>query len=313
MLSRIADSLFWLSRYMERADGLIRSAITHYVLSLDTVNIGNTNWRPILKTFSMANEATISAIENDNNATLRMLIADQQNQSSLKVIITRARENARGAQDHITKELWEEINAFYHLINKVTAEGGFDQKDILQTLKLFSHHGLLFTGIADVTMPRGLGWSFMNLGKFIERCFEIITETDQHYKQINYNLGAENAIIHWRELLFALSGYELHLKTYYGYNYNRDVLHQVIFNKDFPHSVMYTLERIDRYLNDIVIKNQSPQNTNLMLCFKRLHTRLKYMDTATIDSNNLQRFFEDIRTEMLQISQQLSQNFFSYQ
>ena len=261
----------------------------------------------------MADEATVSALENDTNGTLGILMCDQQNQSSLKVIITRARENARGAQDHITKEAWEEVNALYHLVNQFTAGDGFGQQDIIQTLQLFSHHSLLYTGIADVTMPRGLGWSFMNLGKFIERCFEIITESDQHYKQINYNLGAENAIIQWRELLFALSGYELHLKTYRGSNYNKNVLHQVIFNEDFPHSVMYTLERIEKYLNDIVLENQSPDNMELMCSFRRLYSRLKYMDRSTINSGNLRLFFDDIRTEMLQISRQLNQNFFSYQ
>jgi uncharacterized alpha-E superfamily protein len=312
MLSRIADSLFWLSRYMERADGLIRATTTRYVLSLDGVMIGHTTWRPILETFSMADEATVSALENDTNGTLRILMCDQQNQSSLKVIITRARENARGAQDHITKEAWEEVNALYHLVNQFTGDR-FGLQDIIQTLQLFSHHSLLYSGIADVTMPRGLGWSFMNLGKFIERCFEIITESDQHYKQINYNLGAENAIIQWRELLFALSGYELHLKTYRGSNYNRNVLHQVIFNEDFPHSVMYTLERIEKYLNDIVLENQSPDNMELMRSFRRLYSRLKYMDRSTINSANLRHFFDDIKTEMLQISRQLNQNFFSYQ
>jgi hypothetical protein len=76
---------------------------------------------------------------------------------------------------------------------------------------------------------------------------------------------------------------------------------------------MYTLERIEKYLNDIVLENQSPDNMELMCSFRRLYSRLKYMDRSTINSGNLRHFFDDIRTEMLQISRQLNQNFFSYQ
>lgn len=312
MLSRIADSLFWLSRYMERADGLLRATSTHYILSLDNVVLGNMTWKPILEIFATADEDQIKQLEKDTYATLQTLITDVTNQSSLKVIVTRARENARGAQDHITKEVWEEVNAFYHLINQSSFNNGFGQQDVIQTLQSFSQHSVLFTGIADVTMPRGLGWSFMNLGKLIERCFEVITLTEQHYQLINFNLKPENPIINWKELLFALSGYELHLKTYRGSNYNRNVLHQIIFNEDFPHSVMYTLARIEKYISDISAENQSPANSDLLRQFGRLHTRIKYMDPATLNSSNLQKFLEELKTELLQFSSQLSQNFFSY-
>jgi uncharacterized alpha-E superfamily protein len=297
---------------MERADGLLRATSTHYILSLDNIVLGNMTWKPILEIFATAEDEQIKQLENDTQGTLQTLITDVTNQSSLKVIVTRARENARGAQDHITKEVWEEVNAFYHLINQSSLNDGFGQQDVIQTLQLFSQHSVLFTGIADVTMPRGLGWSFMNLGKLIERCFEVITLTDQHYQLIDYSLKQENAMIHWKELLFALSGYELHLKTYRGSNYNRNVLYQILFNEDFPHSVAYTLARIEKYINDIVAENQSSANSELLRRFGRLHTRIKYMDPAIITSSNLQEFLEELKTELLQFSNQLSQNFFSY-
>lgn len=313
MLSRIADSLFWLSRYMERADGLLRATRTHYMLSLDNVVMSDKSWRSVLEIFTTADINTINEIQNDSHSSLRTLITDQKNQSSLKVILTRARENARGAQDHITKEVWEETNAMYHFINKASINERFDEQDAMQVLQQLTQHSLLFTGIAEVTMPRGLGWSFMSLGKFTERCFEILSFCDKHYQAINYDLNAESAMIHWKELLFSLSGYELHLKTYRASNYNRNVLHQVLFNEDFPHSVIYTLARIEKYLNDIVQENQSPANNELLRSFGRLYSRIKYIDHNAINSDNLQSFIEGTQQEMLQFSNQLGQNFFSYQ
>ncbi|MGN6490451.1 MAG: alpha-E domain-containing protein [Agriterribacter sp.] len=313
MLSRIADSLFWLNRYMERADGLLRVTSTHYNLSLDNVVMGVTTWRPVLEIFTTQTNEEIQLLEHDTSGALRTLLTDTANPNSLKVIITRARENARGAQDHITKEVWEEINALYHFINQSNISDRQGEQDVIQMMHLFTQHSLLYMGVADVTMPRGPGWSFMNLGKFIERCFEIIVIVDKHYEKINYNLHAEDVIIQWRELLFSLSGYELHLKTYRGSNYNQNVLHQVLFNDDFPHSVMYCLTRTEKYLADIVAENQSPGNAELMRYFNRFYSRLKFMDPKEINSNNLRSFLEGIRTELLQFSHIFAQNFFSYQ
>ncbi|MBX3254166.1 MAG: alpha-E domain-containing protein [Chitinophagaceae bacterium] len=313
MLSRIADSLFWLSRYMERADGLLRATSTHYILSLDNVVMGAMTWKPVLEIFTTKNEEEIRQLEHDTAASLHTLLTDVNNQNSLKVVITRARENARGAQDHVTKEVWEEINALYHLLNQPTISERQGEQDVIQMMQLFSQHSLLYTGVADVTMPRGLGWSFMNLGKFIERCFEVIVMADKHYERIGYNLHEENVIIQWKELLFSLSGYELHLKTYRGADYNHNVLHQVLFNDDFPHSVLYSLTRIEKYLKDIVAENPSPGNANLLRCFGRLYSRVQYMDPKSIDSGSLKSFLADIREDLLQFSNALGQNFFSYQ
>lgn len=282
-------------------------------MSLDNVVLGDKSWRPVLEIFTTIDSDAIKEIEYDTHAALRTLITDQKNQSSLKTILTRARENARGAQDHITKEVWEETNAMYHFINKATINETFDERDVLQILQQLTQHSLLFTGIAEITMPRGLGWSFMSMGKFTERCFEILTFCEKHYEVIDYDIDSESAMIHWKELLFSLSGYELHLKTYRTLSYNRNVLHQVIFNEDFPHSVIYTLTRIEKYLSDIVQENQSSANNELLRNFRRLYSRIKYMDANTINSDNLKPFLDDLQDEMLQFSNQLGQNFFSYQ
>ncbi len=312
MLSRIADSLFWLSRYMERTDGLLRATSSHYILSLDNV-MGKMSWRSVLESFTTLPAGQIAAIEHNTTASLHTLLTDTANQNSLKVIVTRARENARGAQDHITKEAWEEINALYHLINQFNISDGKDDQDLIQMMLLLTQQSLLYTGIADVTMPRGLGWSFMNLGKFIERCFEILSLVNKHYEAIRYNLNEENVIIRWKELLYSLSGYELHLKMYRGSHYNRNVLHQVLFNEDFPHSVLYSLSRIKRYLEDVATEHPSSSSSELLRRFGALYSKIKYMDPHEINSDNLRSFLESTRNDLLQFSNKLGQTFFSYQ
>ncbi|HEX5025515.1 MAG TPA: alpha-E domain-containing protein, partial [Agriterribacter sp.] len=86
MLSRIADSLFWLSRYMERADGLLRTTSTHHILSLDNIGLPSTSWRPVLEVFTTLSTEEISALEHDNSGSLHTLLSDDNNSNSLKVI-----------------------------------------------------------------------------------------------------------------------------------------------------------------------------------------------------------------------------------
>ncbi len=312
MLSRIADSLFWLNRYMERADGLLRVAYTHYNLSLDKGILGSRTWRPVLEIFTHCSEEEIVDIENNTGAALEKLLLDTNNQNSLKAIVTRARENARGAQDHITKEVWEEVNSVYHLINQPSLKEKLYSSEALHIIDVFSKHTTMYTGVTDITMPRGIGWSFMNVGKYVERCFETIIMVDKQFAQIGYDCNGVNDILQWRYLLLGLSGYELHLKTYRSTNYNRNVLHQVLFNQDFPHAVLYSLSRLDRYLKDIARENSTAENTALLRSLGRLHSSVKFMDPDTLNNLTLQQFLEDIKNGLQDFSIQLGQVFFSY-
>jgi len=118
MLSRIADSLYWMHRYMERADGMLRLMKTSYILSFDKVQASGMTWESALKIFTSLNQEEVAHLKQDNAAALKYLLLDTKNTNSLKVIITRARENARGVQDQITKEVWEQMNLIYHQINQ---------------------------------------------------------------------------------------------------------------------------------------------------------------------------------------------------
>ena len=114
MLSRIADSLFWLNRYIERSDTLLRMIYVHYILSLDKSENGNSSWRPVLELCTSFSSSTINEIENETAEVLKQILIDESNVNSIKFLVTRARENARGAQDHVTKEVWEVVNQMYH-------------------------------------------------------------------------------------------------------------------------------------------------------------------------------------------------------
>lgn len=311
MLSRIADSLFWLNRYMERADGLLRVASTHYILSFDKDANGNLTWKPVLEMFTSASTDEIASMENNTGLALQKLITDTNNTNSLKTILGRARENARGVQDHITKEVWEEVNSVYHNTNRDGISKRLHGDQAMEVLDMFTRHSVMYNGITHITMARGTGWSFMNLGKYIERCLEGIVLIDKQYQLIDYHFEDVKDIMQWRYLLMSLSGYELHLKTYGSFNYNRNVLHQVLFNREFPHSVLYSLSRIERHLKEVTATD-SESNAALLRVFGRLYSKVQYTDMSTLDPKTLPVFLGEVRNDLLYFVKRLVQQFFSY-
>lgn len=311
MLSRIADSLFWLNRYMERADGLLRVVSTHYILSFDKDVNGNLTWKPVLEMFSTTAAEDVESIASNTGLVLQKLITDTVNTNSLRTIVGRARENARGVQDHLTKEVWEEVNSVYHLMNRPGIGKRLESDQAMEVLDMFTRHSVSYTGITHITMARGTGWSFMNLGKYIERCLEALVLIDKQYQLIDYNYDEVKDIMQWRYLLLSLSGYELHRKTYGSFNYNQNVLHQVLFNKEFPHSVIYSLSRIERHLKEVT-NMESEGNASLLRRFGRLHSKVQYADIDDLNPQTLPLFLQEVRSDLLQFTKQLVQQFFSY-
>jgi uncharacterized alpha-E superfamily protein len=312
MLSRIADSLYWLDRYMERTDGVLRILRTEYVLSLDSGNQVTTSWRPILKIFTQADEQLLNEIEFDTPKTLHYLIADTKNTNSLRALLNRSRENARGAQDHITKEVWEQVNHVYHTVNNPIIEKKLDGHETLPLLDSMTEMVTLYKGVTGSTMPRSMGWDFMNLGKYMERSMITLEVTNRYFSEINYNLHDTKDILYWRQLLLSLSGYELHLKTYRNTQYTLNVAEQVFFNRQFTRSIRYSLDKIGHYLEDVIDINNPAEKELLKREFGRLRSKIQYADLAQVNTITPEKFIADIRLNLLQFNRLLTQVFFSY-
>jgi len=312
MLSRIADSLFWLNRYMERSDGMLRLAGTHYIFSMDKDVNGTSSWKPVLEIFTESDEDYLNSIENNTEECLKHLLLDTTNTNCLKTLVNKARENARGVQDHITKEVWEEVNQMYHLVNQSELLHKIDSYHGLEVMEPLIKHTVFYTGITDITMPRGTGWCFMNLGKYIERCLQTIAFAEKQLEITNFREADTNDLLQWKYLLFSLSGYELHVKTYRSSNHNYNVLHQVLINENFTRSVMYSMQRIELYLNKIIGNEINEEKAALLRDFGRLFSKVRYMELDSLNKETVPVFFEDIKAGLVEFNQRVVQHFFSY-
>jgi uncharacterized alpha-E superfamily protein len=312
MLSRIADSLYWLDRYMERTDNILLILRTEYVLSLDEGTERSNSWQPVLEHFTTANRAQLDALSMNTPEALAFVVADTGNQNSLRALLTRARENARGAQDQITKEVWEQVNHIYHSIHADGFEDGLKDRDAVRLLDGMTEMTTLYRGVASGTMPRSIGWSFMNIGKHTERCMTTLDLTDRYLRAMDYDLEDQKDILYWRQLLLSLSGYELHLKSYRNGQHTRNVVDQVFFNRHFTRSLRYTLDKIGHYLKDVTDANPTQESEVLNRFFGRMHSRVRYADLDLIGEVTPEAFIRQMRDDLLRFTNLLAQAFFSY-
>jgi uncharacterized alpha-E superfamily protein len=312
MLSRIADSLFWLNRYMERSDCMMRVIRTNYILSFDIGNTNDFSWKDVADIFSHAPEDIAAESVKDTASALKFLITDTKNLNSIKVLITRARENARGAQDNITKEVWEQVNQLYHLVNAPDLEKKLTGSRSLEILDKLDEQNTLYYGVTESSMPRGQGWSFINLAKYIERCLLTIETSYAHFTKIDHQLDKTQDILFWRNLLLSLSGYEQYLKTYTRDQHTMNVVDHVIFNKNFPRSLIYSLQRIKRYLRDVIEYTKMEGSEDLQRNFGRICSNVEFADMNRIKEMGLPNFLHSLRQDILDFSNQLSKIYFSY-
>ena len=314
MLSRIADSLFWLSRYMERSEGMLRVLHTQYILSFDAEGNKPEFWKPVLTLFTHVPDEQLNQLSSDSHKSLHYLLSDPQNVNSVKQLIAKSRENARGIQDNITKEVWEHVNRLYHWMHDPEFEKTMVNRDVVPLLDEALSRTILYIGISDTTMPRGMGWSFMSLGRFTERCLLTVQLSMQHFEEMSYKLDKERDILYWRQLLLNLSGYEHHLKTYRSINTNDNVLDQIILDKNFPRSIKYALNRMEKYLRDVVNSDSSASQSGqqLYLEFSRFNSQIQYADIQYIQQHGLKNFMSMVQTNLYQFTNKLGQLFFSY-
>jgi uncharacterized alpha-E superfamily protein len=240
MLSRVADSVFWMARYLERTDNLLRLLRTEYIASQD--ELLNYDWQLLADTFGDPPKQKMSM--RSYRDALNHLVLNRQHESSIFTNIVRVRENARSVQDYITKELWQSLNDYYHLIRDPQTENLINRNDPVTAFDILLRESIIFYGTVNVTMSRGEGYMFLNLGKYTERCLQCLEVLDFKLNQMK---KVDNETIYWKHLLYSLSGYEFHTKFYKNALQSEEVMHQVLHNLQFAHSMSYSLAQIDRY------------------------------------------------------------------
>ncbi len=309
MLSRVADSLYWMSRYMERTDGILRVLKINYASSQDEMHAFS--WKPVLRIFTYLEEEKAQAIANHSRAVLQHMVTDKENPNSVVNIVTHARENARSVQDHITKEVWQCLNDYYHTVRNEELAEWFDKEDPVSVLDILIKQCMLYYGTLDITMARGEGYCFLNIGKFLERAIQSADILDVKFSDLDYD-PAKTDTMYWKYLLLSISGYELYLKTYQGGFEARNVVEEIVLNVNFPRSILYSINNVHRYFERLNTERKNSGFEKVDFMIGRIKSRVKYSTVDSILDQGLHTYLSSIREELQQVAVAINQHYFAY-
>ncbi len=295
---------------MERTDGILRMLKINYASSQDDVQ--EFSWMPVLKIFTFLNDEEAGELADNTRAVLQFMVINKDNPNSVLNIVTMARENGRSVQDHITKEMWQCLNDFYHTMRDPGLEEWLQKEDPITVLDNLLKKGLLYFGTTDVTMARGEGNSFINIGKYLERAIQSTDILDIKFSSLNYEVDKITDTTYWKYLLMSISGYELYLKTYRSGFEARNVVEQIVLNDQFPRSVIYSVNRLHRYFERLKNDGNAAAFNQIDFMIGKIKSKVRFSTAESISGENLHLFLHETKLSLFEIGDALSQNYFAH-
>jgi uncharacterized alpha-E superfamily protein len=304
MLARVADSLYWIGRYIERAEHVSRLSAVMLNATLDStlsaVQIGHIGLAALGEKDPGRGSQTYEAAHD--------LVLDREDTGSALVSLARARENARQVRDQITTETWERLNLLYLRVTGAGAEAAFDDdpagflNEIIADLHLFK-------GAADTTLSHGEGWRFLLLGVYIERA-QLIARL----LEVCFSDGKTPAVTEPIALMSVLRmacALEPYLRVYTADINPRYILEFLMFDEDFPRSIRFCTARMQDYLTQLSIQARTSRSDALRLS-GRLDARLKYADIGEVEASGAGALLAAVSAECVAIHEAIYGAFIAY-
>lgn len=310
MLSRVADSLYWMSRYMERTDNLLRMLKINYAYSQD--DMIKFTWQPVLEIYTPLKPEEISRLDQSNRSVLTFMILDKENPNAIINLVTKARENARSVQDHITKELWQCLNEFYLYMRDTHLEQMLQNQDPITVLDLLIRQGLVYYGTTEITMMRGEGLSFMSIGKYVERILQASQILDVKFSSLSYDLDKTIDTTYWKYFLLSISGYQLYLKSYRSGFEGRNIVHLILFNVHFPRSVLYSLNQLTYYFERLKNDRNIKSFETVSFMIGKHRSKVQYSTVDSVSEIGLHSYLTEIISEINAIGKAFNNQYFAY-
>jgi uncharacterized alpha-E superfamily protein len=306
LLSRVADSLYWIGRYLERAEHTIRLIDVRLDLELDRRQ-GVDGWN-----FSRLCAAVQCAPEHErpsNPAELvEMLVFDPANRGSVLACITSARENARQVREEISTDMWEQLNALYLRLKQVRGEGTWSARPHYLSRLIFE--GVhLFEGVTDSTMGHGEGWQLLRVGRFIERAAATAALVDLQFEE-SPRLPANH--VEWVGLLRSCAAFEAYCRHYTADVRPDRVAEFLLLNAEFPRSVRFAAQRVEAALRAIAQVTGRGAGGRAERLAGRLHASLDYGQVDEILGEDPHAYLEGIVRYCSQIHDAAHQSYISY-
>ena len=306
MLARVADSLYWIGRYVERAEHMCRLSDVMLSATLDRSEAATQVARIAL---SAVGDPDMAKTKTPYEAAQALTLA-RDDDGSILSSISRARENARQVRDQITTETWERLNLIYLRMNDPDAAQSFAEGS-----QLFLHDTIadlhLFKGAGDATMSHGEGWSFLLLGVYLERAqligslLEVVFGDGRRRRPVGDHFALTSVL----RMGCALEPY---LRAYTADMQPRLILQFLMLDEDFPRSIRFCAQEIEAHLSAIIRHAGLAGSVGPDRLAGRLRARMQYADLSEIEAGGASAFLKTVLDECAGIHRSLYDTFVAY-
>lgn len=309
MLSRVADSLYWLSRYLERAEHISRLlAVKLEAMVEQTREESDHSWMRVAAALSAEDKLDG---EPDAMTVTRRLAFDPFNDSSLIASLAFARDNARQVREQLSNEMWEYLNRLYLRLAPVSADSlGMQGSARLfrETLEEFYTLG----GVTYSTLNHREGWYFLEIGRNIERAQLVMRLLDLHF-------GAARQLVHetpsyydWIVLLKYCNAFEPYCKEYTAIIEPAKIAQFLLFDHGFPHSVRYAVDRVCDALTQVAPGAPPHRRAQVERLAGRLKATVDFTQIDELRGDALTAFLSDITAQSEHIHEAVYASYIAY-
>lgn len=312
MLSRVANTMYWMNRYIERAENYARFMDVNFNLSLESPPDAEEQWKPLVIITGdwPLYQSLYTTVDREN--VIYFLGFDLQNPNSIYNCITYARENARAIRPEITKEVWEQINAIYFFVKDAFDKKRWKKKDPRTFFKKIKENCQLLYGIFDATISRNDGWHFGKIGQLIERADKTSRVMDVKYHILLATpeaVGSPLDLMQWAALLKSVSAYDMYRKEY-GKLTALNISDFLILNPRFPRSIRCCLLHAEKSLQEITGNTGGFTNAADKKLGK-LRADLEFVDINDVFQSGLHEYLDEFQKKLNAVSISLYDSFFA--
>ena len=309
MLSRVADSLYWMSRYLERAEHTARLIDVDLQLRLDqSAEAKSGRWVRLLEASQAPVPETLDPVALTNVLTL-----DRSNPSSIVSCVAAARENLRQVREQCSSEMWEQLNRLYLQINS-TAPGEAWLLHSHVFFRAVQEGAHLFQGVTDSTISHGEGWHYIQLGRFVERTDALARLIGTHFLHLPH--AADQAVeseeyLEWVGLLKSCAAFEAYCMAHTAELRPLRVAEYLLLNADFPHSVRFSADMVHSALKVVAELTGRKEEEPVRLA-GRLSAKLSFGQIDEIMAGGANAYVDSVRRQCAQLHSAIHQVYFDY-
>lgn len=312
MLSRVADCLFWLGRYIERADNYARFIDVNYNLSIDLPPDVKEQWEPLIAATGDRDKYVEHFGSKFNRESAIFFLAfDKRNPNAIISAINSARENARIVRESIPKETWEILNELHFYIQNAAKRKVWEKDDPNHCFSEIKKKIQQINGLAYDTIPRTQGWYFTKMGQYLERADKTSRILDVKYHILLPSLeevGTPLDFLHWNALLKSVSGFNAYRQTHHSLSPTH-IVEYLILDRYFPRSILFCLSSVEDCLHEISESKRGFSN-QAEKAIGNLRSKLEYADINDIFKIGLHEYLDELQITLNEIAEAVYEQYF---